>query len=352
LICGSAEGIDPIRQPARGDAGQGMSRTALRGLARRLISSASDPIVSYRLLRDVLGRAASQGELERTARAARDSPWIEELVGSQQPDGSWGRFHSQDRGRKDRFPTTEYAVERALALGLDASHPSLARAAEYMAEVLAGQRTWSDPPEKNDRWRTGVQVITAGTLASINPQHPALREVRSLWRELAARTFAGGTYDAAAEAEAHRELTGASVKNSYLVLDNRYSLQLLGRAGDDAMPVELERALLRWLCEKDDGLGYLRVPLLEDLRTFNPNELDRWLRSWELLSGFRCWREFAETAMQDLWQSRGEDGLWDLGSRPALSPYYPLSRDWRTPARRRADQSTRILALLARYCSA
>jgi len=327
-----------------------MTCDELAARARAILGAGPDPVVRYRLLRDVVPSEASPAALEEAARAARRSPHVLELARAQQPDGSWGRFHSEDRRGKARFPTTEYAVERTLALGLDRRHPVLARATAYMTEVLEGRRTWPDPPEKNDRWPAGVRLITGATLALVDPWHPALDGLWDLWREIAERVFRSGDYDPHAEALAHRELTGASVRDSYLVIDNKYALALLGGRAS-RLPDAVARALLDWVCRKPRGIRYLGVALrtMPSGATATPGALDRWLRSWEILSLFPQWPEFGRQAMEPLWERQEAGGLWDLGPRPGGSPRYPLSADWRSPARRRADHSTRVLALLARY---
>ena len=138
-------------------------------------------------------------------------------------------------------------MERTLALGLDVGHPILSKAARYLVGLLEGPLAdFPDPPEKNDRWATGARLFTAATLALVQPDHPALDEVWYLWVSIAQRTFTSGRYDPEAEMLAHRELTGATVRDSYPVLSGKYQLALLsGRP--DALPRDLEQALLDWV---------------------------------------------------------------------------------------------------------
>ena len=134
-------------------------------------------------------------------------------------------------------------MERALALGLDVSHPILSKATRYLVGLLEGPLAdFPDPPEKNDRWATAVRLFTAATLALVQPNHPALDEVWNLWLSIAQRTFAAGQYDPGAEVLAHRELTGATVRDGYLVLSSRYQPTLLS-ARPGALPRGLEKAL-------------------------------------------------------------------------------------------------------------
>ena len=277
-----------------------------------------------------------------------DSRWVRELAEEQRSDGGWGPFHSRSTLLKQRIPSTEVGVERALALGLDASHPILTEAREYIVAVMRGDLAFPDYHEKNDRWATGMRLFLASTLSLIEPEHPALDEDRELWSEIAKRTFRSGTYDEQDEIDAHAELTGATVKDSYLLIGGRYQLSILGsKAG--LLTSETEDALLRWLWERPQGIGYLGIPLSEPPPA-KPGPFDRWLASLELVA--RCFpsrAEFAAPAIEWLWDRRNGEAFWDFGPRPAASSFLPLSDNWRHRKDRAFDWTTRILLLLRRY---
>lgn len=331
----------------------------LAGIATRILSQDPDPVVRLRLLRDVLCVPGDVPELAQARQALDTSRWVRELAREQWDDGSWGRLHSQDSRAKQRTPTTEAGVERALALGLDVTHPILQRASAYLAAVLQGTVRYRDRAEKNDRWPTGVRLFAAATLAQIDPKHRALDEVWDLWSQVAARTFSSGAYDAEAEATAHRALTGASVRGTYLVVANKYALTLLS-ARPATLSGDVGRALVRWVWHRQDGIGYFGVPLAcppagtRDLGSkawgwAQAGRLERWCQSLELLSRFPAWRDVAQEAIAWLWQRRTAAGGWDLGPRVATSVALPLSESWRTSDRRAMDWTTRVLALLRRY---
>jgi hypothetical protein len=318
----------------------------LQVAARRILALDPDPVVRWLLLRDILRTEAGEPELERARQLLLTSRWVRQLEGEQWEDGSWGRFHSMDSRSRQRVPTTEVGVERALALGLPADHPVLARAADYLAAVLHGTIIPRDRPEKNDRWPTGVRLIAAATLALIQPQSPALDEVWELWAEIAERACRSGTYDPQAESQAHRELTGATVAGSYLVLNNRYALVLLA-SRPRALPSALERDLVDWVWGLPQGVRYLGEPLLAPPRCQSGGGFDRWLCSVELLCSFPSSRHFGAEAVEWLWAARSAAGLWDFGPRPN-SPALPLSESWRRRDARLIDWSTRVLLLLRR----
>ena len=160
--------------------------------------------------------------------------------------GVGGAFHSRDSRLKQRIHSTEFAVERALALGLDSGHPILEKASRYIQDILHGRKPFPDYHEKNDRWPTGTRLFLASTLALIEPEHPLLVSERELWIEIARRTFQSGGYSQSDEMRAHAELTLATMKGSYLHLFGRYQLNLIGsRRG--MLPHSIESALLALL---------------------------------------------------------------------------------------------------------
>lgn len=316
-------------------------------LASLMLERTDEPVVRYRLLRDVL-RSPQTSVLRQERDKVLQSRHILELVSTQRKDGNWGRFHSRDGTDKRTAYTTETAVERGLALGLDAECTVFRRAISYMISVLEGIVVWPDPPEKNDRWPVGVQLITAATLAQVDPGNRSVDKVWEVWFEIARRAFASGSYDAHAEILAHRELTGASVKDSYLTIHNRYSLSLLA-ARSRQIPMELQRAIVKWIWRREKGVGYLHVALHDLPECSSSSRMERWMRSLEILSGFECWTQFSGEAVEWLWKSREKNDLWDFGSKGRCSTYYPLSESWRKKENRQIDCSTRALSLLRRF---
>jgi hypothetical protein len=305
-------------------------------------------VVRHRLLRDVLTMAPDSPKLQQARADLDESRCVQQLADEQWEDGGWGRFHSRDTRRKQRIPTTEAGVERALSLGLDASHPILQKASVYILAVMQGDVEFPDYHEKNDRWPTGMRLFLASTLSLIIPDYKALSDDRELWYEIARRTFRSGTYNEQDEIDAHAELTGATMKDSYLVLNGAYQLNILGSI-PRMLTDEFETALLQWLWDKPDGIGYLGIPLNEPPPT-NPGPFDRWLRSLEVLSRlFPTWVRFAQPSIEWLWRQRDERGYWDLGPRPSTTPFLPLSDDWRGRRNRLYDWTTRVLILLRRY---
>ncbi len=324
------------------------TRDDVRALAIEILRGKPDPAVRVRLLRDVL-RVGRDDERLCAARATLDdSGHVAGLRDEQRADGSWGRLHSRDTRSPQLVKTTEWAVERALALGLEASHPLLAAACVHLASVVEGQAAVSDPAERNDRWATGLRLFAAATLSRIDPQHSSLDSVWDLWHEIARRAFVGGTYDPDQEAAAHVDLTGASVRGTYLVLCNRYALLLLG-ARAELMDAELRRAIAFWVGRDRDGIGYYGLPLGSPPDELTPGLLERFLQSHEVLAPFGAGAAATGPLVDWLGEHRRPDGLWDLGPRVSWTSQLPLAESWRRADARAVDWTVRVLALLTRW---
>jgi hypothetical protein len=308
-------------------------------MGKFILDRQPNAVVRFRILRDVLQRTRGSSDLEAARREMLSHPWVKELADAQQADGSWGRFHSMDSTLKTRFPTSETAIRRALALGLDKDTPNLKKSVRFMENVLTGKSVWSDRVEKSEGWAIGVETITAGTLAQVDSSHPAITKSWHYWVEIAERSFPDGKYDSKAEWQAHKDLRGIGI----IYLRSRYTtLTLLGAR---KLPSSLDRRIMEWIWNDPEGIGYLGADMNhpQQFCVFN------WLESLEILSCFQSSRDVTAKAADWLWQQRDADGLWDFGSKISKSFYFPLSDDWRKPGNRSMDHSTRVLALLQKF---
>jgi hypothetical protein len=309
----------------------------IESLARGLLESRPNAIVRHRLLRDCLRLPPGSAELVAAHLQMLSHPWVEGLAREQHSDGSWGRFHSMDSTVRSRFPTSETALRRALALGLDREDLILRRAIDFLTGVLEGKAAWRDRVEKSEGWPIGVEAITAGTLAQVDPSHPAILPAWEYWAGIAVRCFPNGAYDPSAEWEAHKKRRGIAIH----YLQSRYVLSLLG-ARSAHLPAALDRQIVDWIWNDPAGIGYLGA----DLQHPRPFHIFQWLESLEILSAFQSWKEFTGGAIRWLWDQRNKDGFWDFGAKVSRSSYFPLSDDWRKTGNRSVDHSTGVLALL------
>jgi hypothetical protein len=316
----------------------------IKEIASMILDQDPDPPLRYRLLRDVLCKPENDIEIIEVRKSLSASCWVMQLAEEQWEDGSWGRLHSMDTSLKQVIPTTEFGVERGLSLGLDANNYVLDKSIHYLEGILTGGVKPRDAEEKNDRWSTGVQLFAASTLAQMVPHHPLLDDIWSLWYEIALWTFRSGEYDPEAEIRAHRELTGASVKESYLVLNNKYSLRLLLSRVHDIHD-ELTSALIDWIWPRDDGIGYLDIPL----STIPRRNINFWFTSQELMSSIPSWVNYSGMMIEWLWSECRDDRLWNFGPITRRCATLPLSDNWRKKHARSYDWTVRTIILLSMY---
>ena len=320
----------------------------LKDTANLIIDLNPAIVPRYRILRDVLKIPSFSQELIEARNALKRSGGVHELQEEQRDDGSWGAFHSRSTKLKQRIPSTEVGVERSLSLGLDSEHLILQMASEYIIRIMSGEIIFPDYHEKNDRWQTGMRLFLASTLSLIDPGNSILDAERQLWLEILSRSFQSGVYSANDESKAHADLTGATVKGSYLVLNNRYQINLLTSV-PTLIPIELQRYFFSWIWSSPEGIGYLDIPL-NRTPLHKPGRMDRWLASLELLCRFdRDSTPELSNSIEWIWSQRQDSGLWDFGSRPSSIAYLPMSDNWRYRINRTIDWSTRILCLLREY---
>ncbi len=312
-------------------------------IANRLLKMEPDPIPRYRILKDLLDRPANDQDLLRSRRVALESRWIKDLSEEQCEDGGWKRFHSADSGAKRRIPTTEAAIRRVVQLGVDVDTKMTTQAIVYLERLMTHELAWPESKEINDKWPVGQELFIAATLAELSPDHKLLIEPCRKWAEIATSAFESGQYDPEAEWKAHCRLTGAvTMRNSYLVLRNRYALSLLSSPQADLCAFT-EQALLNWLWKHPRGLGYADVPLSAPINSLRHTQGYRWLDSHMLLTRFSGWSSKAEFIVRDLIPLQNQVGLWDFGPSLELPR---LSENYRREMNRTIDHSVHALLLL------
>lgn len=345
----------------------GISLGQIQELAHDIVEATDSPALRVRLLRDVLGVPFDDPRVRDATAALGESRWVKMLAADQHDDGGWGAFHTATYPIRQRIQTSEVAVDRAIALGLPNSHPILARAADYTRGVLDGRIAFRHDNPAHPANRISGSTIPGSKLGAIAPDDPRLVPIRKLWAKVFARAFRGGTHDAEAEKLAHYKLVGLPHGcPTWLMFGPYHDGHHLGKyrttliasrpAEPGARPNELnpdmERILLRTVCEVAYGFSYFHVPLTKPPKP-HPSKANAWLGSWELLTGFRFWREFAAEAMAWLVSRRGKDGFWDFGPRPSQALFVPclvpLSESWRPKMARKHDWTARVLLLLNAY---
>lgn len=326
----------------------------ISGIAEELLNRDLEPIQAYIILKDILEIPKSDNLFMDTEEKVLCGRWVKELEEAQEPDGSWGRFHSMDSGVKRRFPTTEHAVRRALALGLDENSRVLKRAAAYMSAVIKGDAAWPDRIEHFNEWPVTTGMITAAVLSGISRNHPDLRAVWNLWSELVKRAFSAGGHDQDSEMAAFSELTGINPTRKSTKLANMYPLTLLSST-DGKLPDNIEKAYLDWLWNNEAGIYYLTSFCMDILPDISSKEFPFWLRALDLFTDYSYGKRLAENAINYIWGLHDEDSMWDFGNGSKSAGYaknscgWLLSGSWRETSDRKTDCTIRLLLLLKKF---
>ncbi len=324
----------------------------LNVIAEKILALRPDPVPRFRLLRDVLRLDPASAKYQEAEKSLQGSKWITLLQRSQWPDGTWGRFHTQDTTIKQPFPTTETAITTALDCGLDRHSPILQSVVDILLAYMDGQICWPDRPEKHDNpqawFQVSVPYISAAVLAHIDRSHPRLDDYWQIWAQAVRVSFQSGTYDRQKEIEALNLLWKCRMKNP-APFHVKYPLLLLS-ATHHQLPENLERQLLKTVMHSPSGIYYVYSKNIRELPQILSRDFWGWFQAHQLLSRFRLWVDWAEEALNWIWAQRTEEGLWDVGSKVRRKPYscFPLSESWRRPENRKIDGSVAILGLLSR----
>ncbi len=320
----------------------------IESLGKQLLLRTNQPVPRFRLLRDVLGESPTSEMMLNAHAELKSSNWYDELSRSQHPDGSWGRFHSRNSTLNVRFPTTELALYRARAIGLNKEDELIGRSLKLMENILNGKTDWQDPAEKHEGWPINTRFITAATLALFDPTNSLLSELADRWVQVVNATFISGTYDAGAEQKAHSAINGIHTKGKYLKLAGLYPLILLTLPSVKLNP-EIESALMHWVCNKFAGIYYVfGAKMLTPPALTNPHFIS-WLNGIELVCRFPTGRDLCAPLLNWLWQERSEEDFWDFGAVARRDLAFPLSENWKNALDRKTDCSIAVLSLMRNY---
>ncbi|MFX0185862.1 MAG: hypothetical protein ACFE95_22490 [Candidatus Hodarchaeota archaeon] len=331
----------------------------IQNIAERILEDSPDPAIQVRLLRDILGKNRNNAELIDAESRLEENKWVQILRNDQWEDGSWGRFHTEDTSLKQKVPTTEEGVTRAINLGLDDTHPIIQKVTYYIVGILNNSIKPRDVVPKSisrNVWDKCINKIVAASLAEINPNHPILNDYFDLWSRIIQESFPSNSYDVQNQISAFLEILEINYdelsarfkkrikEGKEFTINDVYTVNLIGSQIQKLNP-ELEKAFFRNIWKR--GIGYLSV----DLRSspsglIGTNTFARWLRSLEVLKPYPSWKSHVEEIFEWLWDNQTENGLWDFGKVPLTNRSIRLSSSWRKPNARIHDWTTRILLIL------
>ncbi len=320
-------------------------------LGEKLLSMNPDLVPRYRILRDILHVLPQDSRFVAAKQAIGKSKWVELLREEQRPDGSWGRFHTEDTKRKQRIYTTQYAINRGIELGLDRRDSLMIAAIHYMEDVLADRRRWSDPYEKNVWFAPGVKIFTAAVLTTIDPENPQIAGVWESMSEIYRRTLQSGVYSISEERSASLEILGVDISESYISISSAPNLELIG-SFSQSFPIEMQQALFQSIWDEHVRPFYLRPRPSSFPDSITARDFVWWLHTIKVMTRISTPPSIAESIIDWFWKNRRSDGLWDGPRQLGRNAEFPLSESWRRTGSRSVDYSTQIASLISRLVKA
>jgi hypothetical protein len=316
----------------------------IRDCAEQLLQGPVDPVPRYRLMRDVLGLAADDPDLL----AARDLAWrsgaVQELLAQQLDNGSWGRFYSRNKVMKNAGRTTETAIIRALALGLDLEHPALRQVVSYLESILRQEADWPDYTHEFQTMPLARQLVTAARLRSLDPLNPLALAVADQWARIIQAAFVDGDFDAAQIDEASEAVFGESLPANCPLCFSSYQLLLLR----ERLPYAVEKSWINYVVQRSRGVAYLTNRSLNYMPLLFPSqEAMRYIAVMDHLAWYPSAADVLQQSINWLWDQQ-RDCIWDFGQVGRDGLELPLSSSWRILHNRAVDSSTRAMAILVR----
>lgn len=276
----------------------------------------------------------------------KNGKWAKQILALQQPDGSWGQFHSTSKVNGHAL-TTEQALRRLQILGFSMQDDCIQNAVAYMERCLTGEQTIPDPREKLHDWDIFTALMLAARIRLFTGESEPANAVAAQWAYITSAAFTDGDYCHERYLSAYREVFGQiPPKKAGRLVDfvHFYPVALL--AG--MLPPETEATALRYILRHPTGMYYIYEKRLDVLpENFTGLQASRYLHAAELLARWPGAKEQLGFVREWLLQNRAADGSWDMGTAAKDNVLFPYADSWRSADTRRADCTCRVEKLLA-----
>lgn len=272
--------------------------------------------------------------------------WVQQIVGLQRADGSWGYFHGLSRSMKREEITTEQALRRLRALGLTKDDDPIRRVLDYIERCLLRETIIPDRREKAIDWDVFTSLMFAAWLRLFGRESAAALSVARQWAEVVEHTFAGGEYNHDDYIQTYNAQFSSRLRGSRPVaFGTFYHLALL----PGTLAPSTEKVVLDYVLNCAGGIYYVYDEPLRILpKVFASRKCSHYLAAVELLAQYGSAPEQLGFVVEWLLHNRGVDGLWDMGADAKDGVYFPLSDSWRKADARKQDCTNRIRKLLNR----
>ena len=266
-----------------------------------------------------------------------NSKWVQQLISNQHEDGGYGRFHSQNSKVKQKYPTTERAVDCMKILGLERGNPLIDKLCGYMEGILRHEIEWPDGYEKNKWYRPAQPLFVASKLSVFGSASKELVEIFDCWHAILKEAFQNGEYNGEKANKISKELIGCPIDGSYIGLNSIILVEFFANM-QEKISEEIKKFYLKWLHNNGKPIGYTSVILNRGLN----NRFSELYRVYFPLSRFTCFKTEFEEQLCQLKEMRDPDGFWNFGRDFACQK---LSDDWKSRTRMSIDHTVLALQL-------
>ena len=282
-------------------------------------------------------------DLVELRQKANHSKWVLDACGEQQPDGSWGRFHTQDSSLKRKYPVTQNALPRLQYLAMKRGDPVIDKACNYMEHLLDDLSLWPDAWEGNKWFKPAVPLFIVSQLAMFGSSNPTYDAVCNTWLAILEASFEGEEYSAQKCNAIAQQLLGVDIHEKNIGLSAKNNI-LLFACISDRISKELQAKYLKWLHHMPEMIHYCNTTLKRQINLIdNLNDLCNYLKVMLHLSPFGAFKDEFAFEIDWLLAQRDEDGLWDLGNKAGVDK---LSDHWRSDINRKIDHTVFVLEIL------
>ncbi len=273
----------------------------------------------------------------------KDSIWAKEIIAKQNPEGSWGYFHTLSEAGK--YPiTTEQALRRLQILGYTIADEPIEKAVSYMSDCLAGKKQIPDRREKLHDWDIFTNLMLSTWIRRFTNEIDRANLVAETWFNIIAQAFSKGKYIHNDYVNAYETAFGMKPRGGRLVdFVSFYQVSLISNQLDEST----ENKVFDYILNKQDGIYYIYGQCLSILPdSFASKQASRYLGAIELLSLYRKNISKLKFVTDWLKNNQNQHGCWDMGSGVKDKIYFPLSDTWRHKKNRESDCTSRINNLL------
>jgi hypothetical protein len=271
--------------------------------------------------------------------------WAEQIITSQNEDGTWGlQFHTLSVPTKKYPLTTEQALRRLMVLGYNINDAPIRKTVDYMTACLRGERKMDDSWEKTHNWPLFAKMMLSAWTKIFEPDNDLAISFALRWANVIEKTFKNGKFDYTEYVDAYTSQFASKPKGGREIdFSSFYQISLL----QGLLTPKTESLMIDYILSKSNGIYYVSSgPLNIPPEVFASRNTSWYLTALEMLSDYEIGKLKLKFAVDWLHRNKDENGQWDLGAKANDKVYFPYSDSWRNIEDRKKDCTERISVLL------